>query len=329
MDGAALQATYRNSSCERPAMRIVIIGAGVAGLSCARALSAAGRQVTVLDKGRGLGGRMATRRTAEGFHFDHGAQYISARSDDFHTLLSEGAKKGFIAEWPLGKDHPRYVGTPGMTGLAKFLVEGLDVRRQQAVTTLEQTDRGWVLDCADQSFEADIVVSTAPAPQTAALLGQGHPLTAEIGLATYDPCLTLMIALHAPLPEVPRILEEPDAPLAFIARNETKPQRPPTPAFTAHASPDWSLEHMELEKGEIANRMADLFCDRFGISHDRIAYRAGHRWRYAQVSKPLGRDFVVDNSGTLYAGGDWCLGPRIEAAWTSGKAIAEDILEQV
>ena len=65
---------------------IVIIGSGIAGLSCARRLAQAGRTSLVVDKGRGVGGRVATRR-AEGFQFDHGAQYIYAKNADFAALI--------------------------------------------------------------------------------------------------------------------------------------------------------------------------------------------------------------------------------------------------
>ena len=71
-------------------MSIAIIGAGMAGISCARALREAGRQVVLFDKGRAVGGRMATKRMALGeatIRIDHGAQYITARDGGFASLL--------------------------------------------------------------------------------------------------------------------------------------------------------------------------------------------------------------------------------------------------
>jgi renalase len=65
---------------------IVIIGGGMAGLSAATALAKTGASVTVLDKGRGPGGRMAARRVeigGEQVSFDHGAQYLTARDPAF------------------------------------------------------------------------------------------------------------------------------------------------------------------------------------------------------------------------------------------------------
>ncbi|MSO32728.1 MAG: FAD-dependent oxidoreductase, partial [Ilumatobacteraceae bacterium] len=61
--------------------RVVVVGAGIAGLTAARALSHAGHSVIVLDKGRSVGGRMATRRIGDAT-VDHGAQFFTVRSDD-------------------------------------------------------------------------------------------------------------------------------------------------------------------------------------------------------------------------------------------------------
>ena len=45
-------------------MQVAIIGAGMAGLTCASRLAEAGHDVAVFDKGRGPGGRMAIWKDA-------------------------------------------------------------------------------------------------------------------------------------------------------------------------------------------------------------------------------------------------------------------------
>ena len=109
-------------------------------LLAARTLQAAGWHVAVIDKGRGVGGRMATRRIEAGT-FDHGAQFLTARDRQFQSLVDEWVRGGIVKVWargfsgPSGKSpgngHPRYIGAPGMTAVPKALAAGLPITLQQ------------------------------------------------------------------------------------------------------------------------------------------------------------------------------------------------------
>ncbi|MDQ3378372.1 MAG: FAD-dependent oxidoreductase, partial [Actinomycetota bacterium] len=130
----------------------VIVGAGISGLLAARELSDAGWRVTVLDKGRGVGGRMATRRFG-GAGFDHGAQFFTVRDDRFENLVDGWLDAGAAAEWSRGfadaegnvnpDGHPRYRGSRGMTSIPKHLAGGLDVRSGEHVVRMDQIGNGW------------------------------------------------------------------------------------------------------------------------------------------------------------------------------------------
>ena len=309
------------------AERIGIIGAGMAGLACARALADAGHAPTILDKGRGIGGRLATRRTEAGYRFDHGAQFVTARDAGFAAALTQMCGAGSAGRWQDGSDREHIVGVPGMNALAKALAPGLDIRQAVEVASLDAADGGWQLGVADETLAFDRVVIAVPAPQAARLLGPEHPLTAEIGGVEIAPCLTLMVAFDgdAPRPFISR--RDPADPIAWIAQDSTKPGRPDLACWVAQAGPDWSTEHLELEREEIAARMLPMMCARLGADPATVRYAAAHRWRYANVTKPLGRPFARDAAGSLHLCGDWCLDARVEAAWLSGTAAARDILD--
>ena len=179
--------------------RTVIIGAGMSGLACARALRQAGHAPLVLDKGRNsVGGRMATRRVASDageMRFDHGAQYITARTDAFAAFLDEMTDA--VALWDDGAAHAHHVGRPGMAGLCRAMAEGIEIRQGVVVTALDRGEAGWHVSMGDDSVTAARVVLTVPAPQVAGLIGADHPLAAPLDAVTMAPCLTLMAAFPA------------------------------------------------------------------------------------------------------------------------------------
>ncbi len=306
-------------------MKIAIIGAGVAGLSCARRLAAAGQSVVVHDKGRGIGGRCATRRAGEGQRFDHGAPVLSGTGAGFLSLLAEARATDAVADWQAGGWGVQPVGRPGMTGFARFLGQGIDIRQQAEVTGITATGEGWVLQGVEPLGPFDRVICTAPAPQTARLASD--QFADATSAASYHPCLTLMVALNRPL-GAPVTQANPTDALAWIAHDSTKPGRQTQNCWVAQASTAWSIAHLDLTKEEIASRMLDLFLTHHGLDATDVAYASAHRWRYALVTRPLGQPFVTSTDGTLYAGGDWCLGPKVEHAWQSGTAIADDILSR-
>lgn len=302
---------------------IVIIGSGMAGLACARALAEAGLSPVVLDKGRGIGGRVATRRVGD-LQFDHGAQFVNAKGAGFAAALG-GLP---VAGWRDGTGRTHSVGVPGMSAIPRGLGEGLDIRQGVQVTRLQQDGDGWLVQAEGASLRATRVVVTVPAPQVGGLLGAEHPLVPALAPVRLAPCLTLMAAVAAQPPFITR--QDPDDPLSWIAQDSSKPGRLQRAAtqWVAQAGEAFSLAHLEKTPEEIAALMLPLLCDRLGVSPDRVTHATAHRWRYARVTHALGQPFLRSADGTLYLGGDWCIGPRIEAAWTSGTAIADAILAQ-
>lgn len=307
-------------------MPVAIIGAGIAGLACARRLAESGVHAVLFDKGRGLGGRVATRRVGS-LQFDHGAQYVTARDREFAKLLGTLEKQGATSEWREGGGPGRWVGVPSMSALPKALATGLDVRLNQTVTAVIRQSDCWQVQLAGTTIEAARVIVTVPAPQALSLLGESHPLSAALRSVVMGPCLTLMAAIQqgsAPF----TVREDPAAPLAWIARNSSKPGRAggAIETWVAQAGPEFSTEHLEKDPQVITSLMLPLLCEQLGVDPESVTYAAAHRWRHARVIAPLGEPFLRSPDATLYLGGDWCLGARVEAAWTSGTAMAEEWL---
>lgn len=296
----------------------------MAGLSCARTLSRAGLAPVLFDKGRGIGGRMATKRIDQ-LRFDHGAQYVTAQDARFVAVLADLQAEGVAARWDDGSDRSRIVGVLGMSGLPRALAAGLDVRQLAHVNAVRPKAEGWTVQVDGDVHHFDKVIITVPAPQLGGMLGEDHPFVAQTTDVCFAPCLTLMAAIEAPAKFASR--RDDVGPLAWIAHDGSKRGRPQglATAWVAQACPAFSAQYLEDDAAAIAARMLPLLCDQLKVTTDVVTYASAHRWRYARVTTPLGQPFL-HHAQTLYAGGDWCIGPRVEAAWMSGSAIAQDIL---
>jgi predicted NAD/FAD-dependent oxidoreductase len=316
-----------------------VIGAGIAGLSCATMLQQAGLAVSVFDKSRGPAGRMSTRR-GDDWQCDHGAQYFTARDPEFRGEVDRWLQAGVAALWKpslrvLG-GHPdrvpdetldRFVGLPRMSAPARFLADALAVTPQARMVELKGGTDGWHLRSAEhgwmeQSFDA--VLLAMPAPQVVPLLRQPAPELAAVAAgAAMRGCWALMLrhATPAGLPFDAAFVNE--GPLRWVARDGSKPGRPGSETWLLHASAEWSEAHLELPAESVARELIHAF-GRIGAASPH-AWTA-HRWRYADMAAPLVRGCVWDRERKLGLCGDWLNGGKVEGAWRSGRQLAQEAL---
>ena len=143
----------------------LIVGAGMAGLTAAAVLQERGWDVVLLDKGRGVGGRMATRRIG-GSYFDHGAQFFTVRDSRFREAVARWESGNVVMPWFTEGGHVRYRAVNGMTSLTKHLAKTLNVRLETKVQRVNPEHKGWrVFTEAGESSSARALLLTAPAPQ--------------------------------------------------------------------------------------------------------------------------------------------------------------------
>ena len=158
---------------EKP--NIAIIGAGMTGVVCARNLKDAGYETIIFEKSRGIGGRMATRRTSEGLQFDHGAQYITAKNKHFKSFIDTAINTGCAAHWKI-EEKSTFVGRPSMNSLLGLAVEDLSIQFNTEILRVQKSKHGWMLSSENQKQFFDIVVLALPAPQIVNLIeiGRAH-----------------------------------------------------------------------------------------------------------------------------------------------------------
>lgn len=323
-------------------VKLAIVGAGIAGLTLASRMEDS-TSLTILEKSRGLGGRLATRRAGE-FQFDHGAQYFTARSQEFRQFLRQYFDSTTLQDWqpktltlserekPYRRSwfEPHWVGVPAMNSLGKTLSRQHAIELQATVSRLTSTPAGWmiVLDDGMERGPFDWVAVTAPAEQTSALLPaefQHHQALQKVRMSA---CFSLMLGFHQP-PQLPfQAARIKDSPLGWIAVDSHKPGREGLFSLLVQSSNSWADLNLDKPLDQIQDSLLSALMELLpNLSEpDHLDL---HRWRYAATAEPLKQDFLIDPTLRLAACGDWCLGGRVEAAFTSAYRLANALRDSL
>jgi predicted NAD/FAD-dependent oxidoreductase len=316
--------------------QILIVGAGMTGLTAAVELRQAGHEVLVVEQGRAAGGRLASRRIGEAT-FDHGAQFITARNPRFAAAIDRWLEIGVVKEWYRGSaerpgGHARWRGAPDMAAIPESLARGVKVRLGEPLVCLRLEPQGWVGELGSgKSVLAGAVLLTPPVPESLALLDAGKvplppSLQTRLENIRYERCLATVAVLdgRARIP-APGGLALAGSPLAWIADNLMKGVSA-TPAVTLHATAAFSLENWERDRRETGR---DLLLAAKGWLGSNVVEFQVYGWRYARATSMERDGFVILNSSPpLLIAGDAFVAPRVEGAALSGWAAA-DALKQM
>lgn len=335
-----------------------VIGAGIAGIACARTLVQAGHRVTVFENNPDLGGRMATRLSEFG-GFDHGTQYFTVRDSRFEKALATATplvrpwsantvrildEAGRVVAASLPPKEAHWVATPGMSALVEYWAQPLIAAGALALET--HVDRIevdklhpelWQLQTESPGAHSrvysgfDAVLLAIPAPQAQALLlnsQQAKTLMPALNAVSMAPCWTLMLAFPKALqPTLSHLGPHWNAArsthhrIAWLARESSKPGRNAIERWTVQASPEWSERHLEDDNERVKAKLLKAFTEVTGI-RAQPPHAVVHRWRHAQTTEVLGKPYLWDARSRIGSCGDWCLGHRVEDGFISGLEMA-------
>jgi predicted NAD/FAD-dependent oxidoreductase len=298
-------------------LETIIIGAGMAGLSVARILTQKGHEITVLDKGRGVGGRMSTR-TIENAKADHGAQYFSVKTSEFQTLISELQTENITSEWHLAqREHIRYIGAKGMNTIPKKIALSLNILVNEKVILIEnnrvKTESGNV-------YDFDNLIITIPIPQVIDLFNNSKIDFSQQDISVlkeieYEPCIAVMAVLKEPTDIVRGGIILENQPVAWIADNFQKGITE-TPTVTLHASATYSAERFDDDLQEVAKEMLSSV-NQYVMPENVMSFQT-HRWRFSNATKRYEKPFYQIENKNIYVGGDGFGIGNVEGAFLSG-----------
>lgn len=327
--------------------RIAVVGAGMAGATCARTLRLAGHAVQVFDKSRGPGGRLATRRVEwvdAGGHacttpIDHGALAITARSGAFRAFVDDCVDAGWLVAWqpvtaddslPLEDAGPRYLPVPEWPALCRELLADVDACWSFTVDGLYNGPQGWQVLARGEAYPAtfDAVVLALPPAQAAPLLGpHRHDWARQAAVVPMDPCWTLMGIADDAVPPAWNLARLPGGPLAWVLRSDARPGRRRVAGralWVVHARAGWSRRHLERPSSWVQQQMQAALADWRGRPVD-WQHCVVHRWRYAAPSPRRAASAPTcwwDATLRLGVCGDFLGGTGVEGAWLSAQALA-------
>jgi len=321
---------------QRPAREgapsVLVVGAGVSGLACARTLIDHGYSVTVLEKGRGVGGRLSTRREGD-WRFDHGAPQMQFGDGRTQRYAESWELDGYLAR--VGAVH---TGRGAMSTWPKHLAADVAVKTGVQVQRAVRTGAQWeLMDQQGATHRADVLVLAIPAPQAITLLANAVPTVGDaLRSVRMAPCWSTMIVFDAPPPVrvterlVDGELQTGDDRVARCIRQPALPGRPTAEAWVVQAGATWSRDNLERTPDDVCAEIAPLLRAQLEIAGE-VRHAASHRWRYARTEAGVERTCLWDRDALLGACGDFALAfpnaaSEVERAWLSGVAMAGRIL---
>lgn len=324
--------------------KIAIIGAGIAGLSCANALRSVFDSITVFEKSVFAGGRLGSHLVGE-FEFPHGANCFEARHPIFRHLLQGWIDHGLVREWSgwqvcldqgemvdMSGSGKLYRGVPMMRSLPQNMAEHCQVIYGQSIQELEAQAQAWNLfnqeGCYQGSFDA--VVCATPVSQARELLQMGQKLNEQMHGVSMQPQWCVMLAFERPLavPFDAAETERDDLQMIYRYRN-LNPSQETLDRWVLFGGAEWSRMHNKHFRGQVETKLLEAFWQTLGLAPQPALMTSSFFWNEAVPEKPLAQNHLYDPELRLGACGDWCGGYGVESAVLSGLAIAERLSQEL
>jgi renalase len=324
---------------------VVVVGGGISGVACARALGGAGTPVRLLERARRVGGRMSSKPLPAdaGRVVDLGAAYFTVRDEEFANVVESWRQRGLAVPWtdtlssrePDGswssKSGPeRWCAPGGLRSLVDDLARDLRISYGHTVTSVGP---GPTVD----GRAARAVVLAMPDPQAARLLDPALEAATVVADRAWRPVISVALGYGHRSWEHPSLPGSSPAPLrlraAFVnghpdvdlVADDGDRRGDLAPVLVAHTTAERARRHLDDPEGAIAPVVAAV-TELLGLS-DTPAWTHAHRWSYASPAEPHDGEFWIDGDLVGLCGDGWG-SPKVETAWRSGTLLGRAIADR-
>ena len=322
-------------------MRIAIVGAGISSIAIAQNLKKIAA-VSIFEKSRGVGGRMALRRSPP-YEFDHGAQFFTAKGINFKNFIKPLIKKNIIKRWDArfaefidnkilriitwNAEYPHYVGAPGMNSIAQYLSKELNIKLNTKVNKIVRNTNNWELfdNNSNNLGRFDWVISTAPPIQSAEILPTYFKYHNDLLTRKMVGCFSLMLGFKKPISLLWDSALIRDADISWISINNSKPDRKQSFSMLINSTNAWAEDHLSDDPQSIITYLNNETSRIIGQDTSIAEHIDLQAWRYANISRQTKSDLLIDYDNRLASCGDWLTHGRVENAFEAGLMMAQKI----
>lgn len=308
-------------------MSVAVVGAGISGVACARALRAAGVDVIVHERSRTVGGRMASPLLHDR-RVDTGAAYFTVDSAEFATVAADWQRRGLATVWTdtlavhsldglrASSGPQRWRAPGGLRSLVADPADGLDVRLGSAV---DRVGPGARVD----GVATAAVVLAMPDPQAVAVLDPAvGALFDELRERVWRPVISVAVGAAARTWPALTAMFVNDHPVLSLVVDDGARRGDRAPVLLAHTSTELAARHLADPDAVVADVITAL--TQVLDTELQVQWTHAHRWSYARPAEPRELPYHLGESLIGLCGDGWGT-PKVESAWRSGTALGAAI----
>ena len=297
----------------------VIVGAGISGSYLSSILKNATKNILIIDKSRGVGGRMSTKPIGEDI-VDYGCQYIKPETEECSALIKSLEELDLVKQIEIEIGEKVYISPFGMNKIPQYLSRGVSVVTNQKVEKIIYQNKLWEIDTGSISFTSKTLVLTMPLPQVEDLMVQCNIKLVQVPNVEYSSFYTSTFISN--VHHLEEIIGSDDT-FSWICNNKKKGLRNLNNIFTVNTSEKITKRLVKIENSERKDFIVGRIND---VGFNSISKLNIHFWKYAFSSNQNNIDYIFNSDTGLGICGDSFSVGRVDGAIRSAELLSRELV---